>query len=372
MVYISLMTLFNESFKTMTSNPTEKYKNIVDDLKKQIDLGSFKEKMPGQRQLAEMYSVNVITMRKALTILEKSGIIEKKPCKGIFIKKLNTGISNTQMIGCLLPTQGHLYSEMTDILISRLQAKGYFPLMINTLRHQMRDNDFIVQFEKIIGTEPSAIIVDGYYDFPYRIFNNNCRYVKNLTIIFRNEHPFQNALKVLSDEFEGGCIGGTHLMNQGCKKIIFLHPPEASFLLRPSSEKILKGFESVVKKSSVKIKYCIAEGGRNNISELRTKIKEWHPDAIFASADYLLEPVYEFILQNNIRVPQDIALLGYYNTPWTEAYPVPLSSISIEAEKLIGCAVEKTIKNINGSRNTETVMVKPSLNERKSSLKRDF
>jgi DNA-binding LacI/PurR family transcriptional regulator len=356
---------------------TEKYKGIADSLKKQIDSGCFKEKLPGQRQLSRIFSANVITIRKALSLLESEGIVEKKPCRGIFIKKLNTGIQNTQMVCCLLPTQGHIYSEMSNMLTSRLQSKGYFPLIINTLKHQMNDKDFLVQLEKVIGTEPAAIIIDGHYEFPYRLFNRNCRHIKNLTIIFRSRHPFQNSLKVLSDGFHGGYIGGAHLISQGCRKIIFLHPSKKSFLLRPGSEDIFKGFEMAVRSSKhlQKINYSILEGefetpeGGFHIPGLKAKIREWKPDAIFASADYLLKPVYEFASDNNIAIPGDIALLGYYDTPWTETYPIPLSSISIEAGEIVECAVEKTLANTGGAKNMETIMIKPRLQARQSSLK---
>jgi DNA-binding LacI/PurR family transcriptional regulator len=354
----------------MNVNLAEKYRDIAEDIKEQIDSGAFQEKLPGQRQLAEKYSANVITIRKALSLLESEGIIEKKPCKGIFIKKLNSGISNSQLVGCLMPSQGHLYTEMTNLLASGLQINGYFPLLINTLKHQMSEKDFIIQLEKVIGTEPAGIILDGHYEFPHRIFSRNCRHIKNLTVIFRSEHPFPNALKVLSDEFHGGYIGGSHLIEQGCRKIIYLHPLKNSFLLRPGSERIFNGFEAAVKDSkySSKIEYFTFEAETFN-PELNSKIKEWRPDAIFASADYLLKPIYEFVQAQKIKIPRDMALLGYYNTPWAEMYPVPLSSISIEPEKIVKCAIDKTLQNINGAQNTETIMIKPSLLKRESSLK---
>jgi LacI family transcriptional regulator len=149
-----------------------------------------------------------------------------------------------------------------------------------------------------------------------------------------------------------------------------LHPLKNSFLLRPGSERIFNGFEAAVKDSkySSKIEYFTFEAETFN-PELNSKIKEWRPDAIFASADYLLKPIYEFVQAQKIKIPRDMALLGYYNTPWAEMYPVPLSSISIEPEKIVKCAIDKTLQNINGAQNTETIMIKPSLLKRESSLK---
>ena len=345
---------------------SEKYSDIAADLKRQIDSGMMSGKIPGQRQLAEKYSVNVITVRKALDILMNGGIIESVPCKGFFIKRLNSGIQNTQFIGFLLTTQGHLYSDMTYMLTSGFQAKGYFPIVINTLKHQMSDREFQGQLEKIIGTEPAAIIVDGHSEFPYEIFNKNCRHIKNLTVIFRNEHDFTNSLNILPDRIKGGYIGGNHLIKQGCRKIAFLLPDKASFLVRHGAELILKGFEKAAAKH--KIDYIPVEADQSSRNLIKF-LKDWKPDAVFASADYLLEPVYKYALENRIRIPEDIALLGYYNTPWCNMYPSPLSSISIDLEAMTKCIIDKTLENINGASCTDTIMIDPKLTERISSLK---
>lgn len=350
----------------MKSAVKEKYGSIADDLISRIDSGALSGQMPGQRQLAEEYSVNVITVRKALDVLVSGGIIESVPCKGFFVKKLNSGIPNTQFIGCLLTTQGHLYSEMSYMLASGFQGRGYFPIVINTLRHQMDDSEFNGQLEKIIGTEPAAIIVDGHSEFPYEIFNRNCRHIKNLTVFFRNEHEFTDSLKVLSDMTAGGVLGGEHLAGLGYGRVLFLLPSKASFLIRKSAEMIFEGFRKSAENN--KIDYSSLESD-DSPDELKRFLKDWRPDAVFASADYLLKPVYEYAAENSLRIPDDIALLGYYNTPWAEAYPVPLSSVSIDIDKMTQCVIDKTLANINGASCKDTFMIKPELIERRSSSK---
>lgn len=349
----------------MKSVIKEKYGSIAENLIRRIDSGALSGQMPGQRQLAEEYSVNVITIRKALDILVNDGIIESVPCKGFFVKKLNSGIPNTQFIGCLLTTQGHLYNEMTYMLTSGFQAKGYFPIVINTLKHQMITRDFENQLEKIIGYEPAAFIVDGHSEFPYEIFNRNGRHVRNLSIVFRNEHNFENSLKVLPDRSKGGYIGGKHLAEQGYKKIAFLLPGKESLLVRYGAELIQKGFEKAAGK--YKLDYLPFEM-KESPRELEKFLKDWKPDAVFATADYLLEPVYKYAASNKIRIPEDIALLGYYDTPWCDMYPVPLSSVSINLESLTKCVIDKTMANINGASCTDTIMIEPELIKRHSTL----
>ncbi|MFC4769747.1 GntR family transcriptional regulator [Effusibacillus consociatus] len=57
-------------------------KNILED---QIKQGYYKEKIPSERELMEMYSVSRSTVREAVSILVHEGILEKKHGKGTFV-----------------------------------------------------------------------------------------------------------------------------------------------------------------------------------------------------------------------------------------------------------------------------------------------
>lgn len=348
------------------NKPVPVYRQIADNLRMRIDSREMTGKLPGQRELSKHYSVNVITMRNALKIIEDDGLIHSIPSKGFFIRKLNGGIARNRIAGLLLTTEGHLYSEMTSLLATGFQERDYFPLIINTLRHQFDKRLFQRQAEQLIGSEPAAILVDGHREFPFEIFRKNRKYIENLTLVFRDEHDFGDALRVLSDEAKGGRDGVLHLMRQGCERILFLMPPKSAFLLIPGAERALKGaLEALTEKggSSYNIHYTEETGSM----ELAALLNNWRPDGVFAFADYLLMPVYEHAKHEGVKIPDDLALLGYYNTPWCESYAVPLSSVSVEIGKLVDIAVEKTIGNMEkGLKNTETIKVAPCLVERDS------
>lgn len=358
--------------------PVAVYKRIAEDLKRRINSRELTGKLPGQRELAEEYAVNVITLRNAIKAIEEDGLIDRRQSKGFFIRRLNSGIERKRMVGLILATNGHLYSELTGLLVTGFQAQDYFPIVIDTMRHHLDEKQFLRQVEQLIGSDPAAIVVDGHKEFPFELFRKNRKYIENLTLVLRDEHDFGDALRVLPDERLGGETGALHLKSAGRKRILLLMPPKSSLLLSGAAERALAGAVEALKRegyaegTSFKTHVVEEPDGMELPGLLQDKtlpelLKEWRPDAVFAFADYLMQPVYAYAKKAGLKIPDDLALLGYYDTSWCSAYPVPLSSISIEIGKMAQVAVDMTVKNIGLSiKSSKTVRIPPQLAARES------
>ena len=70
-----------------TRNPVPLHNQLKDILEKQILNGEYKEKIPSERELMEMYSVSRSTVREAVSLLVQEGILEKKHGKGTFVSR---------------------------------------------------------------------------------------------------------------------------------------------------------------------------------------------------------------------------------------------------------------------------------------------
>jgi DNA-binding LacI/PurR family transcriptional regulator len=58
------------------------------------------------------------------------------------------------------------------------------------------------------------------------------------------------------------------------------------------------------------------------------------PTAIFASHDYRAKVIAEIAAEAGLRIPGDLELVGFGNTPWCEALPVSLTSVDLRLETL--------------------------------------
>ena len=76
--------------------------------------------------------------------------------------------------------------------------------------------------------------------------------------------------------------------------------------------------------------------------------KEKYPVALIAPADYRLKPIYRIAEKIGLRIPEDIGLVGWYNTPWCETFRPQLTSVSIRedlmAEKVIEVITNKKMQ----------------------------
>ena len=87
------------------------------------------------------------------------------------------------------------------------------------------------------------------------------------------------------------------------------------------------------------------------------------PTAIFALGDFRLVVARQVIEAAGSKVPKDLALVGFYNTPHSEHFTVPLTSVSIREDELARLSAERIVAR-DGQR--ERIWVKPTLVVRES------
>ena len=67
------------------------------------------------------------------------------------------------------------------------------------------------------------------------------------------------------------------------------------------------------------------EDGRTSMEQL-LKLKE-RPDAVFSSSDFGAMGAMQVLKENNIKIPDQVAIVGFSNEPFTSYTDPPLSSV---------------------------------------------
>jgi LacI family transcriptional regulator len=93
------------------------------------------------------------------------------------------------------------------------------------------------------------------------------------------------------------------------------------------------------------------------------------PDAIFCANDLLALGVLRVLLQAGIKVPTDVALIGYDDIEFSAAAAVPLSSVRQPTYQLGRIATELLLEecDASGGHAHQQVMFQPELVVRESS-----
>ncbi len=171
------------------------------------------------------------------------------------------------------------------------------------------------------------------------------------------ENKMANAHSVNIDNREGGFLAGEYLAKRGRKRIGLI----AGWPIRkskfgysyPTAER-KAGFEKALKQQGVKYdkrhlelttRYSIEEGIK--IFE-KFMNKRLDLDAIFcASGDTTAMGVMEGARRQGLRIPQDLAVVGYDDSLYAPFLNPPLTTIRQPIEKLGGAVFELAVKAIN-------------------------
>jgi LacI family transcriptional regulator len=129
------------------------------------------------------------------------------------------------------------------------------------------------------------------------------------------------------DDVLGGQLVGEHLLVQGHRHVGFLGGPPS---LRQVSDR-MKGLRSVLDDARVKVTLVptaalsIEEGQRAVSDLLRKRAKP--PTALFCANDLLALGALQVLTREGVRVPDDMALVGYDDIIYAAAAAVPLTSV---------------------------------------------
>jgi LacI family transcriptional regulator len=146
---------------------------------------------------------------------------------------------------------------------------------------------------------------------------------------------------VAVDDVEGGRLAGQHLLDAGCQNVAFVGGPLSLEQVRNR----LAGAERVVRPHGVPIthlatEHMSAEEGRRIGLEIVAMRRAARPDGVFAANDLLGLAVLQALILGGIRVPDEIAVIGYDDIPFASLAGVPLSSIHQPAYQMARRAME--------------------------------
>ena len=183
--------------------------------------------------------------------------------------------------------------------------------------------------------------------------------------------------KVVADNYKGAYDATQHLVDMGYKRIA--HLSSASHL--SISKERLEGYKAALKDNKITlneqhIKNC--DHGGMIYKELEEAVKSLvnlkdKPDAIFSAGDRLTVNCLSALKAIGLKVPDDIALVGFSNSPLVELLNPSLTAVKQPAFEMGQVATELLIKLIESKRAVtefETVVLQTEIIVRDSSAKK--
>jgi len=160
--------------------------------------------------------------------------------------------------------------------------------------------------------------------------------------------------KVIVDNLGGAYQATMHLLDSGYKNIAHITSSVTSSV---TTQRLAGYVDALVERgvgvNEEYIKYCL-HGGLN-LDELELAIDELmrtepRPDAILTASDRITTSTMTLLHRKNIKIPQDVALVGFSNTVLADVLNPSLTSVHQPAFEIGRKATEMLLSIINSKR----------------------
>ncbi|MBU3821154.1 LacI family transcriptional regulator [Flavobacteriaceae bacterium XHP0103] len=282
---------------------------------------------------------------------------------------LRKGKSN--LVGVIIPkANSHFFSSIIEKIEDVLNAKGYNVIIAQSNESYEKECKSIdallyTQVDGIIASMANETVKLDYYE---KIKSKGIP----LILFDRGENDL-NVDYVGIDDYLSSQMVIEHLVAQGCKRIAHI----AGFSHTRIYKNRIRGYRDALEKFGLPIEDSLIvesnlriEDGRKIMKQL-LELKD-RPDAVYAAGDYAALGALQIMQEHNIDVPNDIALVGFSNEPFTSLVTPSLSSVEQHSEQIGQIAAETLLKRIetnNKNVSLNKLILQPELIKRASSRK---
>ena len=334
--------------------------------------------MPTLKEVAELAGVSVSTASLALN---NSPRIKEPTRKKVFacaqaLKYVPNRIGRTLKHGktntiALLAMTSARYADIvheTSLLYYTMEGvfaivdRAKYTLRVDVKSHE--DPTLMEYFERIVG-EGS---LDGIIIVPQ--FLRDYRFVELLQqhkFPYVMLHPprFVEGINYVDmGNYQGGRLVADLFRRSSFKQIAFINGPETHVDAMERERGFLDGLAAagITRFAKRYGDFTIPSG----FSAMKSAINEFRPEAVFCGNDYMAAGALKFLHESGIRIPEDVAVVGYDNNDICLGLVPSLTTVDQHSEKLGKRLAQALLSLIHGKTKSVRETVPPALIERAS------
>lgn len=193
-------------------------------------------------------------------------------------------------------------------------------------------------------------------------------------IFFDRVEEESDSTKVIIDNYKCGYQATEHLIEQGCKRIVLV----TASLKRNVYAQRHKGYAQALKDNDIPVNkdYVLIKdlseqcGVEAALQILKMKPR---PDGVFVTNDFSAAVCMQTLKEQGIRIPEDIAVVGFNNDVIGKIVEPRLTTIDYPGIEMGEIAARNLINHLKGASNikhTNTIVIRSNLIVRQSSLKK--
>jgi GntR family transcriptional regulator, arabinose operon transcriptional repressor len=315
----------------------EKHRKIREELELNIASGVYPpgSRMPTEMQLCEQFGAARATVARALRTLEDGRLIVRRRGAGTFVRSAESVIE-TKRIGLLVPGigDGEIFAPICASIAAYATQFG-LRISWNQLPDIQPENkaDAALAMCKQYINEG----VDGLFFEPLELVGDKDDTNRRIIQLLRDAgipvvlidsdlaYPQRSDFDLAGiDNFRAGILLAEHILDRGCRALVFLHRPGSA----PTTKARAAGFLSVLASNGLPTKGRIVEAEPDDpalVARLTVKLKA---DAVVCGNDYTAARLIKNLQAAGIRIPGQIKLTGVDDLKYSQLLSVPLTTLA--------------------------------------------
>ena len=292
------------------------------------------EKLPSIRDFARELNIHHHTVRAAYHQLEARNLLSIKPGIGTIVKEYKPFISsssqeylNNEMIAILVPGLSDFYQQIITGMEEVAFAQGLIPVVLNC-----HDDPIYAEaiYKNLSARNIKAVInisLGFSEEFHQEFFQKEHLHIPLifLDVIDANTHS------ITIDTPGAIALGTAHLLEHGYSDLALFNCPAEW----PVGREALKGYRSALEAKGLRLENCPVftvpnfgySAGRYVVEKMIQDSAL--PRAIVTVSDNLAIGAISALKDHGLRVPQDVAIIGYNDIPPASFIDPPLTTIAL-------------------------------------------
>ncbi len=299
------------------------------------------------KQLASELGLSVSTVSRALTDSYEINIETKKRVKKL-AKELNYQPNpfasflrkhKSKTIALIIPEiSNNFFSLVIKGVETICQEKDYYVLIYESHENYLKE---VRIMNHLMGGRVDGVLISVSAETEITDHLTEVLERKISLVMFDRVIDALDVVKVTSNDYESSYEATTHLINRGCKKILFLKAGKSLSTM----QKRFQGYKDALTKHQIEIDDSLIKTfnpyDELNLEQLTEIIASIKPDAIFSTVENLAIASYDVCQKLNIKIAEDIKIITFSNLKVARHLNPSLSTISQPAFEM-----GKTIANI--------------------------
>lgn len=183
--------------------------------------------------------------------------------------------------------------------------------------------------------------------------------------------PVEDGCSIVVDNEQGGYLAARHLIDEGRRRLAFVGGPDRLEPLlerRLGAERAVAETNGAVTLEEIIVPAVNAPDGRAAGARILDRPASQRPDGVFAATDLLALGLVQ-TLSASLRIPHDLAVIGYDNNSAVRESAIPISTIAQPGREMGQIGVDLLMSEVGDPEHRhEHVVLAPTLIVRASSF----